>query len=223
MTFGLYLLLTAVLLLFFAIWVRRLVVRRLEPERVLADLREEIGGLMAELNQTGDHNISLLEDRISELRRLIADADRQIDDLTALLAEQDRRRTEQAPPAGGDNGRSDYGSEATGTASPTAAEDAVYTVSFSGAASRQGRSGTGNEAREAETSAHAPVADAQVPEVEPAAGQPAAGEPAARSPREQVRELHAQGVSPDLIASQTGMAIGEVELIISLGSRRRGP
>ncbi|HKK49260.1 MAG TPA: DUF948 domain-containing protein, partial [Alkalispirochaeta sp.] len=105
MTFGIYLMLNVVLILFLAVWLRRLIVRRLQPERILGDLGDEIGELITELNQTSDHNVSLLEDRIMQLRDLLADADRQIEELSAQVEHVRERR------------------------SP---EDPVYTVSFSG-------------------------------------------------------------------------------------------
>ncbi len=43
----------------------------------------------------------------------------------------------------------------------------------------------------------------------------------AKSPREEVLDLHDQGMEPRLIASKLNKTLGEVELIISLGERRR--
>lgn len=91
MSFGLYAVFTLFLFLVFGFWLRRLIILRLRPERILADLNEEVRTLIADLNQTGDHNISLLEDRISRLSDLIRRADRQIDDARVMVEELDAR------------------------------------------------------------------------------------------------------------------------------------
>lgn len=222
MTFGIYLMLNVVLLLFLAIWLRRLVVRRLEPERILNDLSNEIGELVAELNQTGDHNVSVLEDRIMQLRDLVADADRQIDELSALVQHVQAERNPAEP---------------------------VYTVSFSGSApARDGEtarevsspssdvnpSGAVPTVAEGDAGGRSAPGSAAIGEDAPVAGPlfrepPRSASPAGTrdhpppptevlSPREQVHELHQQGLSSEIIAGKTGMAIGEVELIISLGA-----
>jgi hypothetical protein len=196
MTFGIYLMLNVVLILFLALWVRRLIVRRLEPERILDDLSTEIGQLIAELNQTGDHNVSVLEDRIMQLRDLVADADRQIEELSSLL---ERVRSQQAPP-----------------------EEPVYTVSFSGATSERDESSQDDRVPSDEDAAPGPLWESHRPQDEDESLPPDEPRLEVLSPREQVRELHQQGLSSEIIAGKTGMAIGEVELIISLGSGRGG-
>lgn len=236
MTFGLYLLLNLVLFLFLAIWLRSVVVRRLRPERVLDQLDGQIRTLIAELNQTGDYNISLLEDRVRELRTLVSDADRQIEEITAAIESLRYHRG------------------AAGAGSPVLAEqEPVYTVRFSeaSAAGAEGSRGEGDRetARSDEsapgapgaTRAHDPAGAAEAEAGRQSAGgltgepdghatghgapfDPPVGQPPAEtSPREIVWKLHDEGLSPDLIAVRSGMAIGEVELIISLraGKGRR--
>ena len=61
---------------------------------------------------------------------------------------------------------------------------------------------------ENEASAHVPI------------GEPSPEPEDEIDPRELVRRLHSQGLSSELIANRTGVAIGEVELIISLGANR---
>lgn len=144
------------------------------------DLNREIRSLIAEINQAGDRNISVLEDRIAQLSELVDKSDRQIDDARMMLEYLDSRSGFAAmPPAG------------------------------------------------------APPAAAPAPEPEPAASEPPASEPPASEPAESPEEdredgdtrdtvltLYRQGLSQDLIASRTGIAIGEVELIISLQGQR---
>lgn len=62
-----------------------------------------------------------------------------------------------------------------------------------------------------------PLAEAPVPPAAPKPTEP----PAAKSPREEVLELHSQGMDSKRIASKVNKTLGEVELIISLGERRR--
>jgi DNA-binding NarL/FixJ family response regulator len=52
--------------------------RKLEPGRVLDNIRSEIDGIIVELNQTTDRNIGLLEDRVNRLNGLLEQADRRL-------------------------------------------------------------------------------------------------------------------------------------------------
>ncbi len=173
MTFGLYLLLTIFMMLLVMVWLRSLVVRRLKPDRLLGELRGEVQGLVAELNQTGDRHVSLLEDRIDTLHGLIRDADREIDALRLLLENVSVSPAAQTSPA----------------VEPT----------------REGVA--------------APPVESLPEEAEPL-------EPEPPPPREEaiadtVRRLSDQGFSPERISHSTGMAIGEVELILSLRKGQR--
>lgn len=225
MTFGIYLMLNVVLLLFLAIWLRRLVVRRLEPERILSDLNNEIGELVAELNQTGDHNVSVLEDRILQLRDLVADADRQIEELSALVqhVQAERNPSEpvytvsfsgSAPARDGESAR-----EVSPPSSDANPGGGVPTFADGGG---EGRSAPGGAPGGADAGITAGVPYRESPRSASQAGPRDHSPPPAEvlSPREQVRELHQQGLSSEIIAGKTGMAIGEVELIISLGAGR---
>lgn len=176
MNFGMYLLFTAVVLLFFSLWIRSLVVRRLAPERLLGDLRREVQELVGELNQTGDRHITLMEDRINTLHELLRDADHQIDDLRLVL---------EAHHAIGDGRTSNNREEPLGVG---------------------------------ESPEEAPVPQDSDPSREDLSRE-THEEPAVESTVEYVRRLGDQGLSSDVIAQKTGVAIGEVELILSL---RRG-
>lgn len=190
MTFGLYILTTLVMLLMFGIWMRSLVVRRLKPERILSDLTGVVRNLIADLNQTGDHNISVLEDRIATLSDLIRRADHQIDDARMLL-EHLSTGNYRVPPA----------SETTPQDGPHDfdAGDAEDTTVESRSDHREAPVEPGPDLENQER--EEPVGDEQ-------------------SRRSKVLSLYQQGVSADLIAARTGIAIGEVELIISLQEKR---
>lgn len=180
MTFGLYLMLNLVILLFFGLWIRRLVVRRLRPERILADLEREVQDVIQSLNNAGDQNISLIEDRIKSLKMLLNRADTQIDEMESRLRQIEDHRAETDEAAG-----------APTVATDTAEEEPTYTLQLHRSPDR-------------------PVESDVVDDV------PAED----LDPREHVRRLHSQGLSSELIANRTGVAIGEVELIISLGANR---
>lgn len=174
MTFGLYLFFTFVMFLFFGLWLRSLVVRRLKPDRILRDIQEELNALMSDLNSAGDRHVTLLEDRINTLQRLITDADQQIDMLRQVVTyiQEDLARDVR-------------------DAAPQNDREATSTSTLEGANT----------------------------EIAPAAQPP---EPVADTTRPQesavdaVRRLAEFGVSTEMIAQQTGIAVGEVELIISL-------
>jgi hypothetical protein len=212
MTFGLYILFNLVILLFFGIWIRRLIVRRLEPERILADLEGEVQEVIQSLNAAGDQNISLLEDRIDSLKALLRHADTQIEELESQLATHRRAREEieaweaQSESSGEQpltlslrkNDAGDSDTEATAT-EEAGSEDG---------AGHQRPDGVERE-----------IVRADIPGSRPS--DPMRPEPVEMTPREQVLYLHIQGHSSEEIAMQTGIAVGEVELIISLGTRKQ--
>ena len=193
MTFGLYLLLNLALVSILVIWLRRLVLRRLAPERVLQDLHGEIQTLVAEVNQTSDHNISIIEDRIASLRELVHNADRQIEELERLLQHISEGKREEiyALPL-----------PAARREPPTSIDGSPQTVDVNLAAETNSVGETVDEERRDVVAAQ----DADEKDL-----------------RSSVIELHEQGLSTELISSHTGIAIGEVELIISLmqGRARR--
>jgi hypothetical protein len=212
MTFGLYLLFTCFLLLGFGLWIRSLVVRRLKPERILADLNQEVRSLVAGINQAGDTNISLLEDRINRLTELVQLADRQIDAARIAVERLNESRIIVAETV------------------PTRHDDdhvAAHVAATHLAATGE-HLATSSEQSGKETAAVASDAIDANDETVDAGGEP--DEPdrydveGERSPvqddRQRVIALYRQGLSEDLIASRTGIAVGEVNLIISLQGKR---
>ncbi len=193
MTFGLYLLLNLALLSILVVWLRRLVVRRLAPERILQDLYGEIQTLVAEVNQTSDHNVSIIEDRISSLRELVHNADRQIEELEGLL----QRVTETVP------------EEVYSLPLPTTRHEESASTDDSGRSADETLSAVGGGVGAMDDQRRNASDDP-----------PSAAE---KDRRTRVAELYEQGLSTELISSHTGVAIGEVELIISLiqGRARR--
>lgn len=196
---GLYLTFTLFLFLAFAFWIRGLVIRRLRPERILEDLGQEVRALIADLNQAGDHNITILEDRIGRLQDLLERADNQIDDARMLLEYIETRS------GNGNEYWATPPSERTGTDPGPA----------------QKQSPGPDAVQEPEPEAEAEAEAEAEPEAEADAtrfGETIRSDD--QDKREAVLALYRQGLSQDLIAARTGVAIGEVELIISLRARR---
>ncbi len=73
------------------LWLRRLIVRRLAPERILRDLREEVADLVREINRVGDQNTTLVEDRVSTLKSIVGQAENLIDEGQLLLRRLEER------------------------------------------------------------------------------------------------------------------------------------
>jgi hypothetical protein len=206
MTFGLYLLLTLLLFLLFGLWVRNLIVKRLAPERILGDLGDEVQRLIADFNATSDHNISILEDRITQLRDMVTRADREIEELQDALEraegvlERAAAAASESEPANPDAHAESVEYEAGGeTRAPV-----EYPVA-----------GELDAPRRLHT---APSADDSVVHLRLSDRHHDTPPDATErlSARDHVLLLHAQGLSPEIVAQRVGMAIGEVELIISL-------
>jgi hypothetical protein len=64
--------------LFLIIWVRMKVTRTLDEGDSIARIRREIGAMIVELDGSADRNITVMEDRIRELKDLLAEADKRI-------------------------------------------------------------------------------------------------------------------------------------------------
>ncbi|MCX7032013.1 MAG: hypothetical protein NTU62_18090 [Spirochaetes bacterium] len=175
--------------------------RRLSVPRQAADLGEEVGRLVVELNQATERNVVLLEDRVSALNDLMAAADKKIGVL--------RREIERH-----EAGTRVYGQLATPSARAAAAaavaSDAGSGAERAAAVSAQGR--TGAEGRPAVTDGR-PAG--------PVDGKPAA--PDARTAmRAEIGRLARAGIAAAAIAARVGAPLGEVELILSLEQRARG-
>ena len=184
MGLGLFLALHLVSLFAVVMWLRRLVLRRLRPERLLSDLRNEVQVLVAEINQAGDQQVQLIEDRSQQAVEL-----RQR--LTALIdaAREQVLTLEQGLAA------------AAPTPHPTARiDDAVKRETGSPRPAGTSADVQSNAPNEASPSDE-PQINLDVAHLDP---------------REAVQVLATAGLSSDIIAMHTGMAKGEVELIVSL-------
>ena len=174
MTFGQYLLINLLLFLLFGIWANRAISRRLKPERVLSQLHDEVDRMVTEFNQTSEHNISLLEEQISQLRHVIGDGDVLLEEVREVMTSMETRRDELVHVL--DRASSAQSERDERNASPAGEEGEVVQVSFGGR----------------------PV------------------EREEEDVRASVLRMHRTGLALDIIASHTGMTVGEIELIVSL-------
>ena len=85
MSVGLVIALNITLWIFALVWLRRLIVRRLRPERILSDLQNEVNELVREIGSVGDRHTTVVEDRITTLKAMLARAERLIEDGEMLL------------------------------------------------------------------------------------------------------------------------------------------
>lgn len=73
------------------VWTRAKVRRFLGSEDEIGKIRREIGALIVELDSSADRNVTVLEDRLTSLKDLLAEADKRI---SMLGQEKARRQSE---------------------------------------------------------------------------------------------------------------------------------
>ncbi len=74
------------------IYLRYYVSHRTSHEKILSDLQNEVGRLVADIDAATDRDLSLIEDRVKALKALLDDTDRRI---VSYRRELDRRVTEE--------------------------------------------------------------------------------------------------------------------------------
>ncbi len=134
---------------------KRRIDKSLRTEEVVRTIREEIEQLIVELNRTTDRNVAIIEERINELKKVTASADKQI----KLLNKEVR-----------------------------------------------------NKEKERETYLHIKPS--------PAAAQREARTETKGGTRDRVLAMFHRGEEAEAISKELGITVAEVELIISLSSRR---
>jgi hypothetical protein len=168
--------------------------RAASPDTEIRRIREEVDRLVIELNQTTDRNLSLIEDKLSELSDLLAKADRKI----GLV----RRESEKH-----DVGNRVYARILESKSRPEAPVRTAPAPEQAGTATVQAGTARAQaeSARAQPGTGMAPAAPAGV---------------VVRDFCEEVLALHRAGVSAPLISSKVGAPLGEVELVISLEKRK---
>jgi hypothetical protein len=161
---------------------------RMKPDQLIGRLREEVNGVVAELNQATDRNISVLEDRLEAINKALERADRAV---KVLQRESERR--EGAGLGSGGGGGADQ--ERPWRYNDILQRAAAKPPPSTGVLQAQ------VEPSQQETKPTAEGAD-----------------PNGRSPskKERILDLHRKGIASNIIAGRVGSTVGEVELVISL-------
>jgi hypothetical protein len=196
------------------VWVRLKVMRSLDDGDSIARVRREIGALIVELDGSADRNITVIEDRLRELKDCVAEADKRI----VMLSNESARASSPAT-----------------SSLPYAYRGPVYAsqqVPESVATSQEMPRTFPQEpllqehANPQELAVAQPVKQASQPAVSAAGTQPPAV-PFIRfsekplvfddSFSERVARLHKRGFSSDIIAAKLKATIAEVDLAIAAG------
>ncbi|QQO08236.1 hypothetical protein [Breznakiella homolactica] len=213
------------------LYLRSYIKRRTGQERILSDFRDEVDKMIADIDAATDRDITLVEERVKALRKLLEDADKRI---AVYKTELERRNSQEsayaelgrryivkndAPPvktghAGAfadvsepaDNGagaQSELGFGA-GTAAPgtEAAPDGIAPGPAAAGGSPETPAGPGLKPRFIRSSVQI--------------------EPKPPSFAERVNELARAGFSSDLIANRLGATVAEVDLVIALSGNAAG-
>ncbi len=164
---------------------------------MLESIREETNRLIADLNKTTDRNIQVMEDRVGQLKEQLKLADRRI-----TLLKRDRERLESQ--AGRYSSlRAVQGAGLAGPGEKTVLPENKWN-------SRNADNKKSQDHRQSEEEADPQTADQAGKEEEKESAELG----------EQVREMHKQGFSAEVIARRLKASVSEVELIISLVKNR---
>jgi hypothetical protein len=166
--------------------------KRTGQERILAEFKEEVYKLIAEIDAATDRDTTLIEDRIKSLKTLLEDVDKR---MNLHAQELNRRRNQEAVYA--ELGRKRM-------AEPVSA----YTAPVAGNVQTERASLPQEEPPQLPGAPTVTIA----PEIKPKPP----------SLTEQVTELARAGFSPNLIATKLEVSISEVELVIALAEQKRG-
>lgn len=157
----------------------------------MAKIREELNLLLVELNQTTDRNITLIEDRINTLKKLVEEADKRI----RVLNQEISRKTVESSVY---NRLGKLKDDADVQIAITAKEASVNRDSAKGN-SVGGETTVEMDAEEAipfVKLSHQNVTKNEI--------------------KEKVISLHNKGLDKELIANKLGISLSEVELVIEL-------
>jgi hypothetical protein len=210
---------------FFFVYFRAYLRRRTGPEQLLAEFREEVNKLIAEIDAATDKDALLVEERIKTLRSILEEVDKRI---SVHIREVDRRRFQEEAYAELGRKRSIIGSFPAVTQNmpkaydlfPSASKKPMQELnafsekdlSLEGAARPSLDKTSQDNDRGSPHAAQEPVG----PRIVVA---PRQIEPKPAPLAEQVVELSKAGLSPRLIALRLGVSLSEVELAIAISER----
>ncbi|ADN01884.1 hypothetical protein [Spirochaeta thermophila] len=177
--------------------INRKIEQKVETLEFMNRVRRELEEILASCNETTDRNVSILEHRVSGLRKLVDRADKRIQVLQDLL----RRSEDLAPRAVPESGEA--GEPADRTTPPETERSS-------------GEVGAPGTTRSPDTPEE-PVVQGDIPSPrEPNPVREIQGQKGLSPLSETVLSLYRNGHPPERIARELGLTVGEVDLIISL-------
>lgn len=240
----LFLSLQTLFFVFFSLWFKAKLRRYADEDGMLAQARRDVASLIVELDGTTDRNVTIVEDKLTELKALLSDADKRI----ALLA-RDKPQRSRAPEGYDRQGLAlpFDGGEPPAPSGPTRARDtssahAQADAEEARAADRADRADTGGAYAyagalpdQAPFSGSSP-AHIELPQVHlrpRPVSQPASAPIVRQSSTplaidepfpDRVMALYRRGMSTELIAARLSAPLSEVEIVVAMeeGRSRRG-
>jgi predicted membrane metal-binding protein len=192
---------------FFFIYFTFYIKRRTDRANILADYQDEVNKLIADIDSATDRDLTLVENRITALKKLLEDVDKRI---AVLSREQDRKQNSNAV-------YTSLGRQIKVTVREP--EGPVLVDKSSPAQAASVSRGSPPEKEPAVT-----VAGNTLDVVNTIGGGTSPGpEPKESSFAERVTELFRAGFAPDLIAARLGVSLSEVELAIAVSRPRQSP
>jgi hypothetical protein len=206
---------------FFFLYFHRYIRRRTSPENILAECRDAVARLEAQIDAVTDRDVQLVEERVKSLKKLLEDVDRRI----SLLSRIEDQRKRAAPLYNSLGNRVSFPNAEPEKPFPPAAApspDPGASVSSAPLASAGANTALGS-AMPAGSPADAPPFSPVPGPAEQLSLAPAL-EPGedTRPLVERVAELDRAGFSPELIASRLGVSVSEAELAVTV-SRHSQP
>jgi hypothetical protein len=199
-----------ILCVFFFVYFRAYLRRRTGSERILAEFREEVYKLIAEIDAATDKDAILVEERIKTLRSILEDVDKRIG---VHIREMDKRRFQEETYAELGKKRSIIGAYPSANKEFSKAYDLFANnarkITDFNSFSEKVRSDQTDELTH--TTEEPQEAERTVPHIVHRELPP---KPLPLT--QQVAELSKAGLSPNLIALRLGVSISEVELAIAI-------
>jgi hypothetical protein len=190
-------LLTLGLCALFFLYCKAYLRRRTGQERILAEFKEEVRKMIADIDAATDRDATLIEDRVKTLKTILNDADKRINLLNQELI---RRRADVETYL-------ELGHKAK-TRLPVLdaldTEDSFY---------EKNEKSDKNEEKNASSFIKNEKKDEPPPEIE-------SMEKHKENKRERIAELAKAGFSPRIIAARLGMSESEVEIAIAIAEQR---
>ncbi|MDR2447475.1 MAG: hypothetical protein LBD58_09360 [Treponema sp.] len=200
----------------FFIYCNAYIRRRTGQERILAEFKEEVSKLIAEIDVATDRDATLIEDRIKTIKALLDDVDKRI-----LLYDQELAKRRANEDAYAELGRKrlvearvnahtlDSAVQNGGGAAPVremSVQPVLKKEQHAGGGALNGAEKDSDDKEWRKEREEPPAIHSAATEQKPVL--------------EQIAELSRAGFSPNLIATRLGMSISEIELAIAIAEQR---